>query len=94
MQRSTIIGIGAGTAVLIGLWWYIGRRMAASTRAGRAVAAARAPRVKVKTSSRINAKDEVQIGRDPGPGVMFADDATTIAASSAALASMDMEATA
>lgn len=89
MQRNTIIGIGAGTVVLIGLWWYIGRRMAASTRAGRAVAAARAPRVKVKTSSRINAKDEVQFGRDPGPGVMFADDATTISASSAGLATLE-----
>lgn len=89
MQRSTIIGIGAGIAVLGGLWWYFGRRMTASTRAGRAIAGARAPRVKVKTSDRVSARDEVQLGRDPGPGVMFADDATTIAASSAGLANME-----
>jgi len=87
MQRSTLVGFGVGAVVLGGLWWFFARQRSARTRAGRAVAAA--PRVKVKASDRLKTKDEVALGRDAGPGVMYADNATSIAASSAGLATLE-----
>jgi hypothetical protein len=68
MERSTMIGLAVGVAALAAGWWFWGRKSQAATSAGKAVAAALAPRVRVETSTRVNAKDTVQVGRDAGPG--------------------------
>ena len=82
-----MIGLAVGVAALAAGWWIWGRRSSEATKAGKAAAAALAPRVRVKTSSRINAKDTVALGRDAGPTAPAANVSDVVAGSAMARSS-------